>query len=122
MTTSPDTDLRPWGSWTILTKGPNYQVKRIAILPGQRLSYQQHFKREEYWRIVEGEGTVTLDDNQVAVAAKDDIHIPLGAAHRIQNTGPQTLVLIEIAYGDYLGEDDELRLHDDYGRQIEKEA
>jgi mannose-6-phosphate isomerase-like protein (cupin superfamily) len=107
----------PWGHWEVLLDEPSYKVKRITVLPQQRLSYQKHFKREEYWTIVEGRALVTLDDCDTEHDAGATIHIPCTTAHRIANPGPHPLVFIEVQRGTYFGEDDIVRLQDDYGRQ-----
>lgn len=114
--TLPESDHRPWGSFTILDKGEGYKVKRIEVLPGKRLSYQKHSQRSEHWMVVRGTGKVTLNDRDVIVNAGDAIDVPIGAAHRVENPCDEPLVFIEIQRGSYLGEDDILRLQDDYGR------
>lgn len=106
----------PWGKWVVLDEGDNYKVKRIEVLPGKRLSYQRHFKRQEHWRIVQGEGRVNVEGQPISVREGDGVDIPVEAAHRIENTGAETLVFIEVQRGEYLGEDDIIRLEDDYGR------
>ena len=116
MTTSPTFDQRPWGSFTVLDEGPGYKVKRIEVLPGKRLSYQKHSHRQEHWMVVAGEAKVTLDGAEHMVPLGRTIDIPRGAAHRMENAGPAGLVIIEIQRGDYLGEDDIVRLQDDFGR------
>ena len=113
---SPRFDERPWGSFTVLDEGDGYKVKRIEVLPGKRLSYQKHSRRSEHWMLVRGEATVTLDGRDVAVKAGDTVDIPTGTAHRIENPGRELMVFIEIQRGDYFGEDDIVRLQDDYGR------
>lgn len=107
---------RPWGSFTILAEGLNYKVKTITVLPGKRLSYQKHARRSEYWTIVQGEGIFTLDGANHSVGVGDRVEVPLRAAHRIQNPGIESLVFIEVQLGDYFGEDDIVRLEDDFGR------
>ena len=109
-------DERPWGSYTILDEGAGYKVKRIEVAPGRRLSYQKHARRSEHWMVVQGEGKVTLDGREREVGAGDTVDVPIGAAHRIEGTGRATLVFIEIQRGGYLGEDDIVRLQDDFGR------
>lgn len=109
-------DERPWGGYTVLAAGPTFKVKKIAVAPGKRLSYQQHSRRSEHWFVVAGSGLVTLDGEVLAVSATVSADIPLGAAHRIENTGTEDLVFIEVQHGDYFGEDDIVRLHDDFGR------
>ena len=106
----------PWGRWEVLTEEPHYKVKRIMVLPGHRLSYQKHFKRREHWIIVEGNALVVLDGQEIRLKAGESIDIPVEAPHRIANAGEQNLVFIEIQRGEYFGEDDIVRLQDDYGR------
>ena len=96
---------------------PGYKVKRITVLPGQRLSYQKHFKRQEHWIIVEGQALVTLDGRDIALKTGEYIDIPMESAHRIANPGSVPLVFIEVQRGSYFGEDDIVRLQDDYGRE-----
>ncbi len=109
-------DERPWGYFEVVDRGEGFQVKRICVGPGKRLSYQRHQQRSEHWCIVGGVGTVTLDDEESAVRAGDTVDVPSGAAHRIQNTGDDDLMFIEVQTGQYFGEDDIERLDDDYGR------
>ncbi len=113
---SPLFDRRPWGTFTVLDEGANYKVKRIEVLPGKRLSYQKHSRRDEHWMVVGGTGRVTLDGRDVTVRTGETIDVPIGASHRIENPGDELLVFIEIQRGDYLGEDDIVRLDDDFGR------
>jgi mannose-6-phosphate isomerase-like protein (cupin superfamily) len=113
---SPKFDRRPWGTFTVLDEGDNFKVKRIEVLPGKRLSYQKHAQRAEHWFMVQGTARVTLDDKEITVAAGAAIDIGLGAAHRVENAGDQLLVFIEVQRGSYLGEDDIVRLQDDFGR------
>ncbi len=114
--TSPKFDRRPWGTFTVLDEGENFKVKRIEVLPGKRLSYQKHAQRAEHWFVVRGTATVTLDDEEIRLAAGEAIDIDLGAAHRVENQGVELLVFIEVQRGSYLGEDDIVRLQDDFGR------
>ncbi len=107
---------RPWGSYTVLAEGDQFKVKTLEVRPGQRLSYQQHKRRAEHWFVVAGQGVVTLNDRAIEVRPGDSVDVPLGAAHRIQNTGSVPLVFVEVQHGDYFGEDDIVRLDDDYGR------
>jgi mannose-6-phosphate isomerase len=108
---------RPWGSYTVLAEGETFKVKTIVVHPGQRLSYQTHARRSEHWFVVGGDGVVTLDGNQKDVRQGDSVDIPQGTAHRVHNTGRTDLVFVEVQHGDYFGEDDIVRLDDDYGRQ-----
>jgi mannose-6-phosphate isomerase len=114
--TSPKFDRRPWGTFTVLDEGDNFKVKRIEVLPGKRLSYQKHAQRAEHWFVVQGTATVTLDDKEITLAAGEAIDIDLGAAHRVENAGDELLIFIEVQRGSYLGEDDIVRLQDDFGR------
>ncbi len=106
----------PWGKWEVLLDEPNYKVKRITVLPGKRLSYQKHFKRNEHWVVVEGKAVVTLDGKEMDLVKGETVDIPKEAAHRIANNGNKQLTFIEIQFGEYFGEDDIIRLEDDYGR------
>ena len=106
----------PWGKWEVLLDEPNYKVKRITVLPGKRLSYQKHFKRNEHWMVVEGKAVVTLDGKEIDLVKGGTIDIPKEAAHRIANNDDKQLMFIEIQLGEYFGEDDIIRLEDDYGR------
>ena len=109
-------EQRPWGNYVILDDGPLAKVKRITVDPGQRLSYQQHHHRAEHWFVVSGLAVVTLDGTDHEVSPGGAIDIPLGTAHRVSNPGSEELVFIEVQLGDYFGEDDIVRLEDDYGR------
>jgi mannose-6-phosphate isomerase-like protein (cupin superfamily) len=109
-------DERPWGNYTVLDEGGGYKVKRIEVLAGKRLSYQRHHQRSEHWMVVQGRGKVVLDGREILVSAGEVADIPAGAAHRIENPGKELLVFVEIQRGDYLGEDDIVRLSDDFGR------
>ena len=114
--TSPLFDRRPWGTFTVLDEGKNYKVKRIEVLPQKRLSYQKHARRAEHWMVVEGQAKVTLDDQEIILGVGETVDIPIGTAHRIENPQDDALVFIEIQRGDYLGEDDIVRLQDDFNR------
>ncbi len=113
---SPLFDRRPWGSFTVLDEGDGFKVKRIEVLPGKRLSYQKHAQRAEHWVVVKGTAKVTLDDQDVILTTGEAIDIAIGSAHRVENPGADTLVFIEVQKGNYLGEDDIVRLQDDFGR------
>lgn len=114
---SPKFDQRPWGTFTVLDEGDGYKVKRIEVYGNKRLSYQKHAQRAEHWFIVQGKARVTLDGAEVQLEAGDAVDIPLGAAHRIENPGDATMIFIEVQRGGYLGEDDIVRLEDDFGRR-----
>jgi mannose-6-phosphate isomerase len=113
---SPRFDRRPWGTFTVLDEGDGFKVKRIEVLPGKRLSYQKHAQRAEHWVVVQGTAKVTLDDRDIIVQGGEAIDIAIGAAHRVENPGAEPLVFIEVQRGEYLGEDDIVRLQDDFGR------
>lgn len=108
--------LRPWGLWTMLVKGEGFQVKTIDVLPGHRLSLQSHGHRSEHWVVVEGTARVTIDDAMFDVGANESKYIPQGAVHRLENVGDSALRIVEVAVGDYLGEDDIVRYEDDWAR------
>ena len=109
-------DQRPWGTYEVLEEAPSFKVKRIEVWPGKRLSYQKHAQRAEHWVVVGGTARVTLDGQEITVRTGEAIDIPLGAAHRVENPGDDKLVFIEVQRGNYLGEDDIVRLEDDFGR------
>lgn len=111
-----ETAKRPWGSFTILDEEAGYKVKRILVRAGHRLSYQKHSRRSEHWTVVSGQARVTIDGNDTVLEAGESIDIRPEQAHRVGNAGEQPLVFIEIQRGSYLGEDDIVRLEDDYGR------
>lgn len=113
---SPKFDQRPWGTFTVLDEGDGYKVKRIEVYGSKRLSYQKHAQRAEHWFIVQGSAKVTLDGTEINLKAGDAVDIPLGAAHRIENPGEETMIFVEVQRGGYLGEDDIVRLEDDFGR------
>ncbi|MCP4270192.1 MAG: cupin domain-containing protein [Candidatus Brocadiaceae bacterium] len=107
----------PWGRWEVLLDEPAYKVKRITVLPGKRLSYQKHFKRREHWMVVEGNGLVTINGKDVDISKGESVDISEEQAHRMANNGDENLTFIEIQQGEYFGEDDIVRLQDDYGRE-----
>ena len=107
---------RPWGSFEHLLDCEYCKVKRIIVKPGQKLSYQYHHKRNEVWVVVQGVATVTLDDKVVDVKETEIVNIPVTTKHRVENKGTEDLVFIETQTGTYFGEDDIVRLEDDYGR------
>ena len=110
-------DERPWGEYTVLDEAPDYKVKRITVVAGRRLSYQRHARRAEHWLVVHGAGRVTLEGAEFDVIPGTAVDVPVGAAHRIANTETtEPLTFIEAQRGDYFGEDDIVRLDDDYGR------
>jgi len=110
------TCYRPWGSYTSVDAGERFQVKRITVKPGARLSLQKHFHRAEHWVVVRGTAMVERDGESVLLRENESIYIPIGTAHRLENPGKLPLHLIEVQSGAYLGEDDIVRLADNYGR------
>src|SRR5690242_3186186 len=112
-----ESDVRPWGAWQVLDAGPGWKVKRIEVTPGQRLSYQTHAHRSEHWVVVSGTATCLLDGKKVVLRVGQSVDVPRGTPHRISNLHDEDLVVIEVQRGDYLGEDDIVRLEDDYGRR-----
>ena len=107
---------RPWGKFENLLEADYCKVKRITVNPGERLSYQYHHKRNEVWTIVQGVALITIDDHATWVQPGTTVQIPAGTKHRIQNTAEDPLVFIEVQHGSYFGEDDIVRIGDDYGR------
>ena len=112
-----ESEQRPWGSWHVLDVGPGYKVKRIQVHPGQRLSYQTHARRSEHWTVVSGTATCVLDGQTLELPTGGSVEVAIGSAHRICNLHDDELVVIEVQRGDYTGEDDIVRLEDDYGRE-----
>jgi mannose-1-phosphate guanylyltransferase/mannose-6-phosphate isomerase len=114
--TSHNRSYRPWGHYESLIMGDRFQVKRIVVKPGEKLSLQKHFHRAEHWVVVAGSAIVTRDHEEVLVRENESIYLPLGCTHRLFNPGRIPLHLIEVQSGAYLGEDDIVRLEDTYGR------
>lgn len=107
---------RPWGQYMKLYQESGVWVKRVEVDAGHRLSLQRHHKRSEKWIVVRGQGMALINEKEYTLFPGTIVDIPLEAVHRIANTGQQKLVFIEVACGDYLGEDDISRLQDDYSR------
>ena len=108
--------FRPWGSYHGLVEGDRYQVKKIRVKPGGRLSLQRHNHRAEHWIVVRGTAEVTIGEEVKMVTENESVYIPIGTNHRLENPGKIDLELIEVQTGSYLGEDDILRISDDYNR------
>ncbi|WP_424938718.1 mannose-1-phosphate guanylyltransferase/mannose-6-phosphate isomerase [Algiphilus sp.] len=108
--------LRPWGSYESIAEGERFQVKRIVVKPGEKLSLQMHHHRAEHWIVVRGTARVTCGDEEKLVTENQSVYIPLGTKHRLDNPGQLPLELIEVQSGAYLGEDDIVRFDDVYGR------
>tara|TARA_B100001057_G_scaffold499798_1_gene611853 strand:- start:18256 stop:18609 length:354 start_codon:yes stop_codon:yes gene_type:complete len=107
---------RPWGSFYVIHDEETYKLKRIEVKSGQRLSYQYHSRRSESWTIVEGNGIVTLEGKDFKVSVGKTILIPKKSKHRIFNNSDKLLIFIEVQTGTYFGEDDIIRISDDYNR------
>jgi mannose-1-phosphate guanylyltransferase/mannose-6-phosphate isomerase len=107
---------RPWGNYETLDKGEQYQVKRLTVNPGKKLSLQLHHKRSEHWVVVRGIATVTCGEKTFRLNPNQSTYIPLGAKHRLENAEATELEVIEVQSGSYLGEDDIVRFEDDFGR------
>jgi mannose-6-phosphate isomerase len=107
---------RPWGSFTVLEENRNYKIKRIEVNPGQRLSLQMHHHRSEHWIVVSGSAKVTCGAKESIINVNESTFIPIGFNHRLENPGVIPLIIIEVQSGEYLGEDDIVRLEDDYRR------
>ncbi len=114
------TVYRPWGNYRGVAEGERYQVKEIEVYPGKRLSLQKHHHRAEHWVIVAGSAIVTRDDEELLLSENESVYLPLGAVHRLTNPGKINLKLIEVQSGSYLGEDDIVRLEDDFNREKDK--
>lgn len=112
---------RPWGSYDSIDSGDRFQVKRITVKPGEKLSVQMHHHRAEHWIVVSGSANVTIDDNTQLVTENESVYIPIGAVHALENPGKIPLELIEVQSGAYLGEDDIVRFSDRYGRVEKKQ-
>ncbi|WP_439112234.1 mannose-1-phosphate guanylyltransferase/mannose-6-phosphate isomerase [Hydrogenophaga sp.] len=112
----PSSVNRPWGTYTTLKEESGYKVKRITVRPGQSLSLQYHHHRAEHWTVVRGQGVVQIGEVEYPTGPGEYRYIPLKETHRLTNTSEEELVLIEVQVGDYLGEDDIVRLADKYGR------
>ena len=109
--------FRPWGNYDSVDSGKRFQVKRITVNPGEVLSLQKHFHRAEHWVVVSGTAEITRDDEVFILTENQSTYIPLGAVHRLVNPGSIPLELVEVQSGSYLGEDDIVRLSDNYGRE-----
>ncbi|GGG22110.1 mannose-1-phosphate guanylyltransferase/mannose-6-phosphate isomerase [Caldovatus sediminis] len=107
---------RPWGHYEGLILGDRFQVKKISVRPGAKLSLQKHFHRAEHWVVVSGTALVTRDGEEILLRENESVYLPLGAVHRLANPGIIPLTLIEVQVGSYLGEDDIVRFEDTYGR------
>ncbi len=112
----PQTVNRPWGTYSVLESTDRYKMKRIVVRPGERLSLQKHLHRSEHWVVVSGTATCTVGDKVFYVRPNESTYIPSGTIHRLQNEGKLPLVIVEVQVGEYTGEDDIIRVQDDYKR------
>lgn len=110
------TAYRPWGGYSSVLSGERFQVKRLFVKPGKKLSLQKHHHRSEHWVVVKGTGEVTIDDKVILLSENESVYLPLGCTHRLANPGKILLELIEVQTGSYLGEDDIIRIEDEFGR------
>jgi mannose-6-phosphate isomerase len=110
------TELRPWGSFTVLEEGQGYKIKRIEVKPGHRLSLQMHHHRSEHWIVIAGIAKVIRDGEEMMLCVNESTYVPRFTSHRLENPGRVPLILIEVQNGEYLGEDDIVRFEDDYAR------
>jgi len=110
------TGHRPWGTYTVLEEAPGYKIKRIEVKPGKRLSLQKHYHRNEHWIVVSGTATVTVGETTKYIRPNESTYIKMGEVHRLENEGKIPVVLIEAQVGEYTGEDDIVRLDDDFAR------
>ncbi|MEI8355376.1 MAG: phosphomannose isomerase type II C-terminal cupin domain [Deltaproteobacteria bacterium] len=111
-----ETGERPWGCYIVLEEHKNYKIKRIEVNPGHRLSLQRHHHRSEHWIVVSGTAKATCGERESIVNVNESTFIPVGMMHRLENPGLIPLTIIEVQCGEYLGEDDIVRFHDDYQR------
>src|SRR5690606_16739573 len=110
------TSYRPWGGYSSVLNGERFQVKRLFVKPGKRLSLQKHFHRAEHWVVVRGTAEVQVGEETRTLRENESVYIPQGAIHRLSNPGKILLELIEVQTGSYLGEDDIVRVEDEFGR------
>jgi mannose-1-phosphate guanylyltransferase / mannose-6-phosphate isomerase len=115
------TCYRPWGSYTVLEEGPRYKIKRIVVNSGAKLSLQMHYHRAEHWVVVTGAAKVTIADRDLILHENESVYVPKSAVHRLENPGKTPLEIIEVQSGEYVGEDDIVRVEDSYGRTAEAE-
>jgi len=111
-----ESDERPWGRYEVLEEQPGFKVKVLEVKPGERLSLQRHSRRGEHWVVVEGIADVVCGENEMKLRKGEHLHIPPETNHRLGNSSQQPLKLVEVQLGEYLGEDDIVRISDDYDR------
>lgn len=110
------TSYRPWGQYTVLEEGPRYKIKRIVVKPAESLSLQMHYHRSEHWIVVKGTAKVTIGDREIIIHENESAFVPKSTLHRLENPGKVLLEIIEVQNGEYVGEDDIVRIKDVYGR------
>ncbi|HHN64875.1 MAG TPA: mannose-1-phosphate guanylyltransferase/mannose-6-phosphate isomerase [Nitrospirae bacterium] len=110
------TTYRPWGSYTVLEQGPRYKIKRIVVNPGEKLSVQKHYHRSEHWVVIKGTARVMLGDREIYIHENESAYVPKSTLHRLENPGKIPLEIIEVQNGEYVEEDDIVRIDDHYGR------
>lgn len=110
------TVIRPWGSYTVLEEGPCFKIKRITVTPGASLSLQKHHKRSEHWVVVSGQANIVIGDKTFVLQTNESTFVPMNTPHRLSNPADLPLIIIEVQTGEYLGEDDIVRMEDTYGR------
>jgi mannose-6-phosphate isomerase-like protein (cupin superfamily) len=113
---SGQSDQRPWGNWKVIEADKTFVVKKIEVEPNERLSLQYHNHRSEHWIVVAGHGCVTVGGDTFPVERGGHVYVPRETKHRIDNTGSETLVFVEVQFGNQLSEEDIVRLEDDYER------
>jgi len=116
-TVSVERTERPWGWYETMYEAPGHKIKRIGVHPGQQLSLQKHHQRAEHWVVVIGTAVVTVGDQVREMVPGQHVDIALGAVHRLANKTTGAVEIMEVQFGSYLGEDDIVRLQDDYGRE-----
>ncbi|HSQ42300.1 MAG TPA: phosphomannose isomerase type II C-terminal cupin domain, partial [Fibrobacteraceae bacterium] len=114
----PQTVTRPWGAYTVLMDMERAKLKKIIVKPGGRLSLQKHMHRSEHWVVLSGMATVTVGTKVSNVRPNESTYIPAGEIHRLENQGKMDLVIVEVQVGEYTGEDDIVRIEDDYRRDL----
>jgi mannose-6-phosphate isomerase-like protein (cupin superfamily) len=107
---------RPWGWFETVSEAPGHKIKRIGVRPGEQISLQKHHQRAEHWVVVKGTARVTLDDQSFDLTLGQHCDIAIGQVHRLTNLTAELVEIVEVQFGDYLGEDDIVRMSDDYGR------
>ena len=111
------TSYRPWGHYLVLEEGYRYKIKKISVHPLQRLSLQMHYHRSEHWIVVAGKAKATIGEEVYLLGENQSVFVPKSTQHRLENPGENILELIEVQVGEYIAEDDIVRIEDDYARK-----